>query len=117
VSTAWEMSYIIGGHANWHCLLAIVSGREEESSIARIKRVVLLHGVTNSGLKALSVEVSCCGLKLVTDTMVHADEGFYNTVVSKEEGSSPSTYEIIMVSLSGSLLLLVAISVAISVLW
>ncbi|KAM6109937.1 uncharacterized protein FYN12_014257 isoform 1-T1 [Phoenicopterus ruber ruber] len=49
--------------------------------------------------------------------MVHAgEEGFHNTVVSKEQGSSASTYDIIMVSLSGSILLLVAVSVAVTVL-
>lgn len=52
-----------------------------------------------------------------TTSMVHdAEEGFHTTLVSKEEGSSPITYDIIMVSLSGSLLLLVVISVAVKVL-
>ncbi|KAI1240272.1 hypothetical protein IHE44_0011731 [Lamprotornis superbus] len=43
-------------------------------------------------------------------------EDLYSTAIFQEEGSPPSTYAIVMVSLSGSLLLLVAISMAISVL-
>ncbi|KAM9508647.1 uncharacterized protein ACIB01_000691 [Guaruba guarouba] len=67
-------------------------------------------------MQGLSSTMLMQGSTAVT-RMVHAgDEGFHNMVVSKEEGSPPSTYEIIMVSLSGSLLLLVAISVAISIL-
>lgn len=67
-------------------------------------------------MQGLSSSMLTQGSTAVT-RMDHAgDEGFYDTVVSKEEGSPQSTYEIIMVSLSGSLLLLVAISVAISAL-
>lgn len=49
--------------------------------------------------------------------MAHASgEDLYDSLVFQEEGSPPSTYDIVMVSLSGSLLLLVAICMAISVL-
>lgn len=37
------------------------------AGIAKIKRILLLLDVTNSGLKALFVEVLYCGLKLLTD--------------------------------------------------
>ena len=50
------------------------------AAIARIKRIVLLLDVTGSGLKALSVEVLCCGLKLMTD-MSHELRGFTGVVL------------------------------------
>ncbi|KAK2516972.1 Skor2 [Columba guinea] len=132
---------------------------------ARIKRIILLRNVTDSGLNGLPAEVLRYGLKLISDMshelrgfmgvafpctvhvskplgalsfthggastglvtisfaseilqhgMVRSGGGLHNTMVSKEGGSSASTYDIIMVSLSGSLLLLVTISIAIIVL-
>ncbi|KAJ7427686.1 hypothetical protein WISP_04787 [Willisornis vidua] len=73
--------------------------------------------VAESGLKALSVEVFWYNLNLIIDMWMACagGEGFHNVMVFEEEGSPPSTYAIVMVSLSGSLLLLVALSVAISV--
>ncbi|CAN8219960.1 unnamed protein product [Coccothraustes coccothraustes] len=54
---------------------------------------------------------------LAVTRMAHAGgEDLYSSVIVQEEGSPPSTYAIVMVSLSGSLLLLVAISMAVSVL-
>ncbi|KAM6036751.1 uncharacterized protein LJ206_001528 [Theristicus caerulescens] len=67
-------------------------------------------------MQGLSSMVLMEGSPAVKRMVRAGEEGFHNTAVSKEEGSSPSTYEIIMVSLSGSLLLLVAISVAVRVL-
>ncbi|KAM4753866.1 uncharacterized protein ACIQIH_001558 [Cyanocitta cristata] len=56
------------------------------------------------------------GSSAVTRMACAGGEDLYNTVIFQEEGSPHSTYAIVMVSLSGSLLLLVAISMAVSVL-
>ena len=58
------------------------------AAIARIKRIVLLLDVTGSGLKALSVEVLCYGLKLMTE-MSHELRGFTGVARSVESWVNP----------------------------
>lgn len=38
------------------------------AAIARVKRIILLLDVNDCGLKALSVEVVCYSVELITDT-------------------------------------------------